>query len=102
LNKNAENDELPGGSNEPPDSEPPLLVKLGPYVQVALELPGMIFGALILGYVLDNRLGTTPWLLIAVTLVALMGAIARLIHWVRFFADEKEKAEARRAARLHA
>jgi hypothetical protein len=70
------------------DNQPPLLVRLGPYVQAALEIPGMIFGALLLGYYLDNRMGTTPWLLIMLTLCALAGAIARLIHWVRLFARD--------------
>jgi hypothetical protein len=32
------------------DSQPPSLVRLGPYLQAALKIPGMIFGALLLGY----------------------------------------------------
>jgi F0F1-type ATP synthase assembly protein I len=59
-------------------------------VGIAFELPGTILGGLLVGYLLDKYLGTSPWFLIAVTAIAFAGAFARLVQWVRFFAGERD------------
>ena len=59
------------------------------YLGVAFELPGTILGGLVLGYFLDAYLGTSPWLLLALTALAFVAAFVRLMKWVRFFAKER-------------
>ena len=71
--------------NRRQDSETPLLRGAGLYLGVAFELPGTIIGGLAVGYFLDKYFGTSPWLLITLTVVAFIGAFVRLVRWVRFF-----------------
>ena len=71
------------------NNQPPFLRRAGLYLGVAFELPGTILGGLVLGYFLDAYLGTSPWLLIALTALAFVGAFVRLMKWVRFFANER-------------
>jgi F0F1-type ATP synthase assembly protein I len=40
---------------------------------------------LVIGYYLDGYFGTSPWLLIAITAIAFIGAFVRLVRWVKFF-----------------
>jgi F0F1-type ATP synthase assembly protein I len=67
------------------DSKNPLLRKAGLYLGIALELPGTVLAGLLVGYFLDDYFGTSPWLLMALAVIAFVGAIVRLIHWVKFF-----------------
>jgi F0F1-type ATP synthase assembly protein I len=53
-------------------------------------LPGTILGGLLVGYLLDNYFGTSPWFLIALTAIAFAGAFVRLVRWVKFFARERD------------
>ena len=69
-------------STSPPAGQTPLLRKVGPYVVIAFELPGIILGALLLGYFLDNYLDTTPWLTVIFTVLAFIKGLMRLIDWV--------------------
>ena len=71
-------------------SETSFLRRAGLYVGIAFELPGTILGGLLVGYLLDNHFGTSPWLLIGMTLLAFAGAFLRLIHWVKYFARERD------------
>lgn len=71
--------------NRRQDSQTPLLRGAGLYLGVAFELPGTIIAGLVVGYFLDEYLGTSPWLLIVLTLVAFVGAFVRLVRWVKFF-----------------
>ena len=50
----------------------------------------MILGGLLVGYLLDNYFGTSPWLLIAITAIAFTGAFMRLLQWKRFFSKERD------------
>jgi F0F1-type ATP synthase assembly protein I len=78
-----------GRPNGRQDNQTPFLRRAGLYLGVAFELPGTILGGLVLGYFLDVYLGTSPWLLIALTALAFVGAFVRLMKWVRFFANER-------------
>ena len=64
--------------------------RVGLYLGVAFELPGTIIGGLAVGYFLDQYLGTSPWFLIALTVVAFAGAFVRLVRWVKFFTGERD------------
>jgi F0F1-type ATP synthase assembly protein I len=83
-------EKIGGRPNHRHDSQTPLLRRAGLYVGIAFELPGTILGGLLVGYLLDKYLGTSPWFLIAVTAIAFAGAFARLVQWVRFFASERD------------
>ena len=72
------------------NSHTPFLRRAGLYVGVAFELPGTILGGLLIGYILDNYLNTSPWCLITITAIAFAGAFARLIQWVKFFQKERD------------
>jgi F0F1-type ATP synthase assembly protein I len=50
----------------------------------------MILGGLLVGYLLDNYFGTSPWLLIAITAIAFTGAFMRLLQWKRYFSKERD------------
>jgi F0F1-type ATP synthase assembly protein I len=78
-----------GRPNGRQDNQTPFLRRAGLYLGVAFELPGTILGGLVLGYFLDVYLGTSPWLLIALTALAFVGAFVRQKNWVRFFANQR-------------
>jgi F0F1-type ATP synthase assembly protein I len=63
----------------------PFLRRAGLYLGVAFEIPGTILGGLLVGYLLDNHFGTSPWLLIALGLVGFTAAFMRLIQWAKYF-----------------
>jgi F0F1-type ATP synthase assembly protein I len=76
--------------NKQQNDQAPFLRRAGLYLGVAFELPGTIIGGLAVGYFLDQYLGTSPWLLIALTAVAFAGAFVRLVRWAKFFARERD------------
>lgn len=67
----------------------PFLRRAGLYLGIAFELPGTILGGLLVGYLLDNHFGTSPWLLIGIAMLAFAGAFLRLVRWVKYFAKER-------------
>ena len=71
------------------ESQTPFLRRASVYLGVAFELPGTILGGLLVGYLLDNYFGTSPWLLITITVLAFAGAFVRLVRWFKFFARER-------------
>jgi len=80
-----------GHSDRQQKRETPLLRKAGIYLGVAFELPGTILGGMVVGYFADDYFQTSPWLLISLTVVAFVGALMRLIHWVHFFTRERDR-----------
>jgi len=81
----------PGGRlNRRQDNQFPILRRAGLYIAVAFELPSMILGGLLVGYLLDDYFGTSPWFLIAITAIAFTGAFVRLVQWMRFFSKERD------------
>jgi len=79
-----------GRLNRRQDNQFPILRRAGLYIAVAFELPSMILGGLLVGYLLDDYFGTSPWLLIVITAIAFTGAFIRLVQWMRFFAKERD------------
>jgi F0F1-type ATP synthase assembly protein I len=77
-------------NNKRKDTQVPFHSRAGLYLGIAFELPGTIIGGLAVGYFLDQYLGTSPWLLIALTAVAFAGAFVRLVRWVRWFTTERD------------
>lgn len=79
-----------GRPKSQPDHQVPFLRRAGLYLGVAFELPGTILAGLVAGYYLDAYLGSSPWLLIACTALAFIGAFMRLLKWVEFFSRERD------------
>jgi ATP synthase protein I len=79
-----------GHPNNQQDSQTPLLRRAGLYLGVAFELPGTILGGLLIGYLLDDYFGTSPWLLIAFAALAFATAFVRLVQWIKFFARDRD------------
>jgi F0F1-type ATP synthase assembly protein I len=84
--ENKPSEENLGRRNSRHDDQAPFARRVGLYLGVAFELPGTIIGGLVVGYFLDDYLRTSPWLLIATTTLACVGAFVRLIRWAKFFA----------------
>lgn len=70
--------------NRQQKSQTPLLRRASLYIGLAFEIPGTILGGLLAGYFLDNYLGTSPWFLIAFTVIGFAAAFIRLLHWAKF------------------
>ena len=83
-----------GRLNRRQDKQSPLLRRAGLYIAVAFELPSMILGGLLIGYLLDDYFGSSPWLLIALTAIAFAGAFVRLVQWMKFFSKERDDDQA--------
>lgn len=79
-----------GGPKDRQENQTPLLRRAGLYLGVAFELPGTILGGLVVGYFADDYFGSSPWLLIACTAIAFIGAFIRLLQWARVFARERD------------
>ena len=83
-------EKIGGRPNSRQENHTPLLHRAGLYLGVAFELPGTIVGGLVIGYFLDEYFGTSPWLLIAITALAFIGAFVRLVQWAKFFARRRD------------
>jgi F0F1-type ATP synthase assembly protein I len=71
------------------DSQAPFIRRAAIYLGVATELAGTIIGGPLVGYVLDKYFVTSPWFLIAMTVIAFIGGFIRLLQWGKFFARER-------------
>jgi F0F1-type ATP synthase assembly protein I len=83
-------EKIGGRPNNREDGPAPFIRKTGLYLGVAFELPGTIIAGLAFGYLLDRYFGTSPWLLIALTVLAFVGAFVRLVRWVSWFARQSD------------
>ena len=68
----------------------PFLRRAGLYLGVAFEIPGTILGSLLVGYLLDNHFGSSPWLLITLGLIGFTAAFMRLIQWAKYFGRQSD------------
>jgi F0F1-type ATP synthase assembly protein I len=83
-----------GGKNNPGAVKYPLVSrKAGILVAMALELPGSIVGGLVIGYLLDQYFNSSPWLMMALTILGFTAACIRLVRWVRFFSEKRNEAD---------
>jgi F0F1-type ATP synthase assembly protein I len=78
------------------ENQTPFLRRAGLYLGVAFELPGTILAGLLAGYYLDGFFGSSPWLLIACTAMAFVGAFVRLLKWVSYFSRDRGHDASRR------
>jgi F0F1-type ATP synthase assembly protein I len=65
--------------------------KIAKYLAFGLEIPSTILGGFIFGYLADSWLGTSPWLTISGLILGFVGAVFRLIKYLKYFSgDEKQ------------
>ena len=57
-----------------------MLAKSGRFMAIGFELAGAIVGGLLLGYFLDQRLGTEPLFTLLCTVAGMVGAV-RVLLW---------------------
>ena len=62
---------------------PRVLARYAEYGALAFEVWGTILAGALIGWWLDTRLGTAPYILMAATLIAVVGGFARLIQMLR-------------------
>jgi F0F1-type ATP synthase assembly protein I len=72
------------------ESQTPFLQRAGLYLGIAFELPGTILGGLLVGYLLDDYFGTSPWFLIALAATAFAGAFIILVRWTKHHARTRD------------
>lgn len=61
------------------------IVRYGRYGAAAFEFTGSIAAGALIGWFLDGRFGTGPWLLLSCTVLAVVGGFIRLIQMLRRF-----------------
>jgi len=62
--------------------------KIAKYLAIGLEIPSTIIGALVLGYLIDLQFGTSPWFTVALSVLGFIGAVFRLIQYLKRFAHD--------------
>jgi len=74
-----------------PDRDPGKInlpfAKFAKYLAVGLEIPSTIVGSIIVGYFIDQWLGTKPWVTVVATVVGFIGAVVRLTQYLKYFSD---------------
>ena len=80
------NGRLPSGQ----DDKTPAFVKISKYAAIGLEFPSTILGGLVLGYLLDLYLETSPWFVMTITLLSLVGAFIRLVYMLQRLSGDKK------------
>ena len=76
------------GAKQPsrePGKIPIPFAKIAKCLAIGLEFTSAIFGSLVLGYLLDLQLNTSPWLSIASAILGFVGAVWRLARNLRRF-----------------
>jgi F0F1-type ATP synthase assembly protein I len=63
--------------------------KYAKYLAIGLEIPSAIVGSLIVGYLIDRWLGTSPWVTIVASVAGFVGAVVRLTQYLKYFSDDK-------------
>lgn len=75
------------------DDSVPFLRKAGVVIALAFELPGAILGGLLIGYLLDKYFNTSPWLMMALTILAFTGVSIRLVQWTKFLSQRRNETD---------
>ena len=81
-------DKLPG--KEPGKVNFPF-ARVAKYLAIGLEIPSTIIGGLVLGYLIDLQFGTSPWVTVVMAVLGLVGAVYRLLQYLKRFADERNE-----------
>lgn len=77
-----------GPGKKPDDERRQLTIQMA---ALGLEFSGAVIGGLILGYYLDEWLGTKPWLVLVGTFAGLGTAVVRMIALTRRFQQIRDE-----------
>lgn len=81
--------------DKPPGREPGKanfpFARLAKYLAIGLEIPSTIIGGLVLGYLIDLQFGTSPWVTVVMAVLGFVGAVYRLLQYLKRFADERNE-----------
>jgi F0F1-type ATP synthase assembly protein I len=84
-----------GQGAKQPDREPGKVnlpfAKIAKYLAIGLEIPSTIIGALVLGYLVDRQFGTSPWFTVVSAVLGFVGAVFRLIQYLKYFAGDRNE-----------
>lgn len=80
----------PSGPGEPGAGRREMLVQM---TALGLEFSGSVLGGLALGWFLDEWLGTSPWMVLVMTLAGMAAAVARLVVLTRRFDEMRRRRE---------
>jgi len=65
--------------------------KFAKYLAIGLELPSTIVGSLILGYLIDQQLSTSPWATVVASVLGFFGAVYRLTQYLKHFGHKNNE-----------
>jgi F0F1-type ATP synthase assembly protein I len=65
--------------------------KIASYLAIGLEIPSAILGGVIIGYLADSQLGTSPWLTVVCSVLGFVGAIFRLLQYSKRFSRDGDQ-----------
>jgi F0F1-type ATP synthase assembly protein I len=65
--------------------------RLAKYLAIGLEIPSTIIGGVVLGYLIDLQFETSPWFTVVLAVLGFVGAVYRLLQYLRRFADERNE-----------
>jgi F0F1-type ATP synthase assembly protein I len=65
--------------------------KVAKYLAIGLEIPSTILGAVFLGYLIDSHFGTGPWFTVGCSILGFVGAVLRLIKYLKYFSGDATK-----------
>lgn len=67
--------------------------KYAKYLAVGLEIPSTIVGSIMVGYLIDRWLGTSPWITIGATVLGFVGSVIRLTQYLKYFSSGNDNDE---------
>ena len=65
--------------------------KVAKYLAIGLEIPSTILGAVFVGYLIDSHFGTGPWFTVLSSILGFVGAVLRLIKYLKYFSTDAGK-----------
>lgn len=79
----------------PPDREPGKtnvpFARIAKNLAIGLEIPSTIIGGLVLGYLIDLQFSTSPWFTVVLAVLGFVGAVYRLLQYLKRFAGERNE-----------
>lgn len=71
-------------------SRSPFVFRAAKYTAIGFEFPTTVGAGLVLGYYADEYLGSSPWMVLVLTLLGLAIAFYRLVLLLRHFSAERK------------
>ena len=82
------------GAKQPdrePGENPVPFAKITKYLAIGLEIPSTIIGALVFGYLIDLKFGTSPWFTVVLAVLGFFGSVYRLLQYLKYFSRDRNE-----------